>query len=109
MSYVAVSLTFLFALAVIVVVLVATVRPAVAWKAVAVTLAILVALTAVFDSIMIALGFFSYPESKLLGLFVGLAPIEDFAYPVAAAVLLPTLWTLLIEKRRKVAERRKNG
>jgi hypothetical protein len=30
--------------------------------------------------------------------FIGKAPIEDFAYTVAAAVLLPSLWTLLARK-----------
>jgi lycopene cyclase domain-containing protein len=52
-------------------------------------------LTAVFDSIMIGVGLVAYDSALISGLFVGLAPIEDFAYPVAAALLLPAVWSLL--------------
>jgi lycopene cyclase domain-containing protein len=52
----------------------------------------LLVLTAVFDNVMIAVGLFGYRPGTLSGLSVGLAPIEDFAYPVVAAVLLPALW-----------------
>ncbi|WP_081998414.1 lycopene cyclase domain-containing protein [Sinomonas humi] len=55
----------------------------------------LMALTAVFDSVMIGLGLFGYRASTLSGIFVGLAPVEDFAYPLAAAVVLPALWRRL--------------
>ncbi|WP_369046061.1 lycopene cyclase domain-containing protein [Sinomonas sp. P10A9] len=55
----------------------------------------LVALTAVFDNVMISAGLFGYAPEKLLGPAVGLAPVEDFAYPLAAAVLLPALWRRL--------------
>lgn len=54
--------------------------------------AVLVLLTAVFDSVMISAGLFGYRPDALSGAFVGLAPIEDFAYPIAAFVLLPALW-----------------
>ncbi|WP_199182396.1 lycopene cyclase domain-containing protein [Cryobacterium sp. Y11] len=63
--------------------------------AVALALALTLLLTAVFDNLMIAAGLFSYDPQHISGLFVGLAPIEDFAYPVAAAVLLPALWVIL--------------
>jgi lycopene cyclase domain-containing protein len=52
-------------------------------------------LTAVFDNIMIGVGLVAYDSALISGLFVGLAPIEDFAYPVAAALLLPAVWSLL--------------
>lgn len=61
---------------------------------VAVSMVALVALTAVFDNIMIASGLFDYAGHTLAGIHIGLAPIEDFAYPVAAALLLPGLWLL---------------
>lgn len=64
----------------------------VASVAVALTLTLL--LTAVFDNLMIGAGLFSYDPDHISGLFVGLAPIEDFAYPLAAALLLPALWVL---------------
>jgi lycopene cyclase domain-containing protein len=56
---------------------------------------VLAALTAVFDNAMIALGFFSYPAEHLSGVHVGLAPLEDFAYPLCAAFLVPAAFTLL--------------
>lgn len=56
---------------------------------------VLLALTAVFDNIMIAARLFTYPDQHLSGLHIGLAPIEDFSYPLAAAFLIPAVWTLL--------------
>lgn len=55
----------------------------------------LLVLTAIFDNVMIALGLFVYRAGTLSGLTLGRAPLEDFAYPVAAAVLLPVLWRWL--------------
>jgi len=68
--------------------------------AVLVSLVVLVALTAVFDSLMIAAELFRYEPGALAGPRVGLAPLEDFAYPLATAVLLPALWTVLARPRR---------
>lgn len=62
-------------------------------------------LTAVFDSVMIAAGLFTYAEEHLLGLRIGLAPVEDFAYPLAAAALLPALWTALGRRDRREGDR----
>ncbi|PXA67415.1 lycopene cyclase domain-containing protein [Cryobacterium arcticum] len=58
-------------------------------------LAAVLVLTAVFDNIMIGVGLVDYDPALISGLFVGIAPVEDFAYPVAAALLLPALWVLL--------------
>ena len=58
----------------------------------ALTLAILLLLTAVFDNAIIAAGLVDYSPNHYLGLRLGLAPIEDFAYSVAAVLLLPALW-----------------
>ena len=58
-------------------------------------IAALLLATAIFDNIMIEAGLVAYSEDALLGFKVGVAPIEDFAYPVAALVLLPALWYLL--------------
>jgi hypothetical protein len=38
---------------------------------------------------------FTYTDAHLLGPRIGLAPIEDFAYPLAAVILLPALWARL--------------
>lgn len=64
------------------------------------TIAILIVLTAIFDNVMIASGLFDYAGHTLNGLHVGLAPIEDFAYPIAAGLLLPGLWLLFTRGRR---------
>jgi small toxic polypeptide LdrA/B/C/D len=63
--------------------------------AIGITVAITLVLTAVFDNLMIALGLFSYEPGLLLGVRLGLVPVEDFAYPIAAAILLPSLWIVL--------------
>ncbi|MFJ2544563.1 lycopene cyclase domain-containing protein [Microbacterium sp. NPDC087589] len=68
--------------------------------AMAVTIVVLFILTAVFDTVMIATGLFHYSADHLLGIHIGLAPLEDFAYPLAGAVLLPTLWAALHARRR---------
>jgi lycopene cyclase domain-containing protein len=52
-------------------------------------------LTAVFDNIMIGSGLFTYPDEHLSGLRVGLAPLEDFSYPLCAAFGVPAVWTML--------------
>ena len=57
-------------------------------------LAVLMVLTAVFDNVMIAAGLFDYGDQSLLGIRVGLAPIEDFSYPLAAVLFMPALWWL---------------
>ena len=56
-------------------------------------------LTAVFDSVMIGAKLFFYEEDLLLGPRIGLAPVEDFSYPLAAALLLPSLWVFLTHRR----------
>ena len=63
---------------------------AIAW-----TILVLAVMTAVFDNLMIAVGLVAYADEHLVGLVVGLAPVEDFAYPLAAALLLPAVWHLL--------------
>lgn len=68
--------------------------------AIAVTVVVLFVLTAVFDTVMIATGLFHYSAEHLLGVHIGLAPLEDFAYPLAGAVLLPTVWAALRARRR---------
>jgi lycopene cyclase domain-containing protein len=72
------------------------------WIATAIAAAILLALTALFDSLMIAAGLFGYADGTRLGPTVGLAPVEDFAYPIAAVLIVPAVWTLV---RRRTLER----
>lgn len=51
-------------------------------------------LTAVFDNVMIAAGLFDYGQDLLVGLHIGLAPVEDFLYPLCAVMFMPALWWL---------------
>jgi len=69
----------------------------------AIAAAILVVLTAIFDNAMIAAGLFTYPPEHLSGLRIGLAPLEDFSYPLCAAFLVPALFTLTSHRARKPA------
>lgn len=52
-------------------------------------------LTAVFDNAIIGAGIVAYDESTLTGIMVGLAPIEDFFYTLAGAILIPVVWEIL--------------
>ncbi len=61
-------------------------------QSVTVTLIVLLVLTAIFDSVIVASGIVAYDETKILGMSLGSAPIEDFFYAVLAAVLIPNLW-----------------
>jgi lycopene cyclase domain-containing protein len=75
--------------------------PAAGWRALALAAGALLVLTAVFDTVMIAAGLFTYAGEHIAGPRVGLAPVEDFAYPLAAVVLLPALWSLLAGGRAR--------
>lgn len=65
------------------------------WRATVATTVAMVVLTAVFDNVMIAADLFRFDDEQLSGLRVGLAPLEDFAWPLAACMLLPALALLL--------------
>lgn len=71
------------------------------WVAIAITLGVLLVMTAVFDNVMIGVGLVGYEPSLISGAFIGIAPLEDFAYAVAAAILLPSLWMLLPARERE--------
>lgn len=51
----------------------------------------LLVLTAVFDNVMIAVGLFHYSAENRSGLQIGLAPLEDFSYPVSAMLMVAAL------------------
>lgn len=63
------------------------------------TASVLVALTLVFDNLMIALGLFAYADAQLLGWRIGFVPIEDLSYPLAVAIALPGVWHLVPPRR----------
>ncbi|MGV9002200.1 MAG: lycopene cyclase domain-containing protein [Candidatus Saccharimonadaceae bacterium] len=56
------------------------------------TLAILLVLTLIFDNVAIGLGMFSYNPDRILGIYIGLTPIEDFFYALLACIIVPLLW-----------------
>jgi lycopene cyclase domain-containing protein len=64
------------------------------------TLLALLGATAIGDNLIIAFDIVAYDADKIVGLLIGLAPIEDFAYSVVAAALVPGIW-LALERRRK--------
>lgn len=94
MSYGALNAIFLFVVALVAIASVLA-RRAPRWRAVALAAGVVLVMTAVFDNLMIGVGLFGYNEHRISGAFLGLAPLEDFAYAIAAVVLLPSLWTLL--------------
>ncbi|MDQ0375039.1 lycopene cyclase domain-containing protein [Cellulomonas humilata] len=52
-------------------------------------------LTAVFDTIMIDVGLYVFDPDKILGRYIWGAPLEDFAYAIAASIGIPVLWVAL--------------
>ena len=64
-------------------------------------LAVLLVTTAVFDNVIVGTGIVGYDEGRILGLRLGVAPVEDFSYAIAAALALPALWVLLGRRRAR--------
>jgi len=93
-TYWALNAIFLGVVALVAVAAVLT-RRAPRWLNVGLTAGVLLVMTAVFDNVMIGIGLVGYNADLISGVFVGIAPLEDFAYAVAAVILLPALWTLL--------------
>ena len=94
MSYWALNAIFLAAVAAVAVVAVLSKRGP-RWASVGLVLGVVLLMTAVFDNVMIGVGLVGYDVAKISGAFIGIAPLEDFAYAIAAVVLLPSLWTLI--------------
>lgn len=64
-------------------------KPSVRWQGM---LAVLLIMTAIFDSLIVGFGVVAYDQSKILGVYIGRAPIEDFFYAILAAIMIPALW-----------------
>ncbi len=54
-------------------------------------LAPLLVLTAIFDNILTSIPIVTYVTDSILGFRIGTSPIEDFAYTLAAVILIPAL------------------
>lgn len=65
------------------------------WKIELRVLAVVLLLTAIFDTLLIHIGIFAYRPEYILGIYIGKAPVEDFAYPLVAALVVPALWRKL--------------
>lgn len=76
------------------------------WAALSIAAAILLTLTIVFDTLMIAADLFRYDDALLLGAHVGLAPIEDLAYALIALFVVVALWRLLPSRIRSSSDAR---
>lgn len=99
MTYLLLALGFLALATAVAVVARRSARPAAGWRALTLAAGVLLLLTAVFDNLMIASGLFAYSDAQISGARIGLAPVEDFSYPLAAVILLPALWSLFERPR----------
>jgi lycopene cyclase domain-containing protein len=99
MTYWLLNAAFLVAVVVLAIVAIAL-RRAPRWPAVGLAAAIVLVMTAVFDNVMIGIGLVAYDPAHTSGIRLGIAPIEDFAYAIAAVIALPCLWSLLGDRRR---------
>ncbi len=63
------------------------------------TFAALLIGTAIFDNAIIGFGLVAYDETKISGIKIGLAPIEDFAYSIAVVLLATSVASLMKKKK----------
>ena len=64
---------------------------------------VLMVMTAIFDNFIVAFGIVSYDESKLSGIKILYAPVEDFAYTlvlVPLIVLIRSYYNQFVLKRQ---------
>lgn len=62
----------------------------------------LIPLTIIFDGLIISVGIVAYDPTKILGIYIGPSPIEDFIYTIAAIALVPALWNFFDKRRHYV-------
>jgi len=84
MNYLGLNAIFLGALAILTI----PVFKQLPWRGIGLATVALLAITAIFDNVIIGLGIVAYDETKISGIMIGLAPIEDFAYSLAAPILI---------------------
>jgi lycopene cyclase domain-containing protein len=94
LTYAALNAPFLAA-ALLVALAALLVRRAPLWRVLGLTALGVLALTTVFDNVLVGTGIVGYDDTRISGALVGVAPIEDFSYAIAAVLLLPSLWRLL--------------
>ena len=62
---------------------------------------VLMIMTAIFDNIIVLTGIVSYDESKISGIKILAAPIEDFAYTLVLVPLIVLIRSLFEKKVNK--------
>jgi lycopene cyclase domain-containing protein len=97
-TYWALNAIFLGVVAVVAIVAIVLRRPP-RWASILLAGLILLVMTAIFDNVMVGVGLVGYDRRLISGVFIGVAPLEDFAYAIAAVVLLPSVWMLLGNRR----------
>ena len=55
--------------------------------------------TAIFDNLIVGFGIVAYDPTKISGVLIGCAPIEDFCYSLAAVWLVPAIWRRALNRR----------
>lgn len=100
MTYWSLNAIFLAAVAVVAAIAIFT-RRAPSWRAVGLSAIVVLIMTVVFDNVLVGLGIVGYTPDRISGVLIGVAPLEDLSYAVAALVLLPCLWTLLGARSRQ--------
>jgi lycopene cyclase domain-containing protein len=97
MTYAELNLLFLIPVAVLLMYM----RWIVRWRKLCFTVAALVIMTAIFDNFIVGSGIVAYNPDTLSGAFIGFAPIEDFAYTLVGAILIPLTWWWLGSRKEK--------
>ena len=69
--------------------------PRTRWGAYPIALLPMLVLTAIFDNLIIISKIVDYDPTKISGMMIGAAPIEDFFYTLAAVLIIPSVWTYL--------------
>ena len=60
-----------------------------------VPVAALLVSTALFDNLIVGSGLVAYDESRIIGVRIGVAPIEDFLYAIVAVLVTASVWQIL--------------
>lgn len=68
-------------------------------RRVAVPISALCLITVIGDNIMIGSGLFSYAPDSLIGVRIGLMPIEDLSYPIIAVMIAAIIGGPVARKR----------
>lgn len=85
--------TYLILNSVVLLIIAAVMVRYVQWnRALLTTSIILLIATAIFDSLIVSVDIVAYDSSRILGVYIGRAPIEDFAYTLMVALFVPALW-----------------